>query len=121
MLHQRVLGLAAGQRDLGLVRQVEIIDAADERLETLVAPQRVGQRLYERGLARALHAIEADEEGRVGALRAVHAQARQDEGNAVWGLVVCEGGGRGRGGGELAGHRFRIFYSAGHSMGHMPQ
>ena len=89
MLQQRVGGVAAGQRGLVGVGQVEVVDAAGQRLDGGVAGQRRREEPHQRRLAHALHAVEADEEGRLlGLLPPVGLQPRQEEGHAVRRRVV---------------------------------
>lgn len=68
-LHQQVIRVRLRQRPLVLVPQVEIIDAANQRLQALAVPQLRGEGLDERGLAGALHAVQPDDEGPGGGLR----------------------------------------------------
>lgn len=88
-----------GQRYLILMAQVQIVDAADERLQARLL-QRRGEGRHERRLPCALDPVQADEEGFRRGLGLVDLETREDEGDAVWGLVVHDhrGGGRWLGG-----------------------
>lgn len=88
------------ETQLVLASQIQVIDAADQRLEILLRLQGLREGRDEGGLAGTLNAVEADEEweGMVGCL--VEGEAGEDEGDAVRGLVVddgCAGGGLGSG------------------------
>lgn len=79
------------KRKLVLVRQVQIVDTADQRLEALVLLQCARESFDEGGFPGALDAIEADEEGSGGVGGLVVGEAGEDEGDAVGGFVVDDG------------------------------
>lgn len=95
MLHQGIRSVVPSERDLVLVCQVQVIDTTDQRLEALSMLQGMREGRHQRGLAGALDAIEADEEGPRGVCGVVEGEAREDEGDAVRRLVVDDGGARG--------------------------
>lgn len=61
-LPQRIIGIRPRQGYLVLVRQVKIVDAADQRGDAL-SLESFGEGLDESGFANALDAVEADDEG----------------------------------------------------------
>lgn len=61
-LHELVVRVRGRERPLVRVGQVQVVEAADEGLEPLVAPQLRRERLHQRRLPHALHAVEPDDE-----------------------------------------------------------
>jgi hypothetical protein len=66
-LHKRIVRHGLGEGDLFIVREVEVIDAADECLMTFLLAQLGGKFANQRRLSDALHAVYPDEEGPRGA------------------------------------------------------
>jgi hypothetical protein len=82
--------MGRSQSNLIRMRQIQIVDAAHQRLEPLFLSQCAGERRHQRGLPGALHAIETDEEGLLWVRGLVRRQLGEDEGDAVWGFVVYD-------------------------------
>ncbi len=83
--------MVRGEGELKGAGEVEIVDGEDEDREGEVGGQRVGEDGHQGGFPCALDAIEAEEEGS-GRGRGVLGVEGLDEGDAVGGLVVGEGG-----------------------------
>lgn len=89
MLDKSVIGVGLGQGDLITAGQVELVDAADQGRDGLLL-EGEAQGADEGGLAGALDAIEANDEGAVGELCAMGLELGEDEGDADGGLVIDE-------------------------------
>lgn len=89
MLDEGVIGVGLGEGDLIFAGQVELVDAADQGRDVLLL-EGEAQGAHEGGLAGALDAIEANDEGLVGGLVAVQLELGEDEGDADGGLVIDE-------------------------------
>lgn len=91
VLQQGVVGVGLGQGLLLGTAEVEVVYAADERGDVL-ADESGGEGPDQGGLAGALDAIEADDEGAVRHLDLVSLKVLEDEGDAEGCPVVDEDG-----------------------------
>lgn len=111
VLDEGIVWVGGGQGELVGVGEVEVVDAHDEGREAFAVLEGLGEGADEGGLADALEAVEADDEGTRarGVALAVGGELGEDEGDADGGLVVDNAGLEGDVGGAGCRHFWGAF------------
>lgn len=68
MLHQGIIGVLAGEGDEVIVIEIEVVYTTDQGVYTCVLKS-LGESFDQGGLAGALDAVEANDEGAIGLMR----------------------------------------------------